>query len=185
MALAIYCPVHVYRVTCHGRPFRPMTSGPSKRVLVARSQQASLSQYSRLESAVPKPKAFMPERKEERAENLAIRFEGGEVAHNVSANGIYFTTDAAFRVGQPVKLTFEFSNSLGGPIAANCVARVVRPEERGPARRRCIDRQFRDASRRARQELQVMKGLRNEYGPGQASALDGGLRSAMAGASTA
>ena len=75
----------------------------------------------------------MPERKEERFEtDLAIRFEGGEgVAHNVSANGIYFTTDAAFRVGQPVKLTFEFSNSLGGPIAANCVARVVRLEERG------------------------------------------------------
>ena len=30
-----------------------------------------------------------------------------------------------------------------------------------------------------------MKGPRNEYGPGQASALDGGFRSAMAGASTA
>jgi hypothetical protein len=57
----------------------------------------------------------MPERKEERFEtDLAIRFEGGQgVAHNVSANGIYY---------------------LGGPIAANCVARVVRLEERGAKR---------------------------------------------------
>jgi PilZ domain len=78
----------------------------------------------------------VPGRKEERfATELPIRLEGGEgVAHNVSANGIYFVTDAALKVGQPVKFTLEFANFPSGPIAVNCVARVVRLEERGASR---------------------------------------------------
>lgn len=78
----------------------------------------------------------MPGRKEERfATDLAIMFEGGEgVAQNVSANGIYFVTDAALQVGQPVKFRLEFANFPGGPIAVNCVARVVRVQEQGASR---------------------------------------------------
>jgi len=72
-------------------------------------------------------------RKQERFETeLPIQFEGGEgVARNVSANGIYFVTDVALRVGQPVELKLEFGDFPSGPIAVNCVARVVRFEERG------------------------------------------------------
>ena len=77
----------------------------------------------------------MPERKEERFEtDLAIRFEGGEgVAHNVSANGIYFTTDAAFRVGQPVKLTFELS-TLSAARLQRTVSHVSCGSRRGARR---------------------------------------------------
>ena len=78
----------------------------------------------------------MPGRKEERFETeLPIRLEGGEgVAHNVSANGIYFVTDAALQVGQAVKFTMQFRDFPGGPITVNCVARVVRLEELGTSR---------------------------------------------------
>jgi hypothetical protein len=78
----------------------------------------------------------VPGRKEERfAAELLIRFEGGEgVARNVSANGIYFVTEAALQVGQPVKFTLEFADFPSGPIAVNCVARVVRLEEQGARR---------------------------------------------------
>jgi PilZ domain len=78
----------------------------------------------------------VPGRKEERFQTeLPIRFESGEgVAHNVSANGIYFVTDAALEEGQPVKLTMEFRDFPSGPIVVNCVARVVRLEEQGTRR---------------------------------------------------
>lgn len=78
----------------------------------------------------------MPGRKEERFQTeLPISFESGEgVAQNVSANGIYFVTDAALQEGQPVKFSMEFPSFPGGPIVVNCVARVVRLEERGTRR---------------------------------------------------
>jgi hypothetical protein len=81
-------------------------------------------------------KAFVPGRKEERFQiELPIRLEGGEgVARDVSASGIYFLTDAALEVGQTVKFMLEFANFPGGPIAVNCVARVVRLEEKGTGR---------------------------------------------------
>jgi hypothetical protein len=69
-------------------------------------------------------------RKEERfATELPIKLEGGEgVVRNVSASGIYFVTDAALQEGQLVKFTLEFQSFPSGPIAVNCVARVVRLE---------------------------------------------------------
>ena len=78
----------------------------------------------------------MPGRKEERFQiELPIKLEGGDgVARNVSASGIYFVTDVALQVGQPVKFTLEFQDFPSGPIAVNCVARVVRLEERGAGR---------------------------------------------------
>lgn len=78
----------------------------------------------------------MAGRKEERfATELPIKLEGGEgVVRNVSANGIYFVTDAALKEGQPVRFTLEFLNFPSGPIAVNCVARVVRLEEQGARR---------------------------------------------------
>lgn len=78
----------------------------------------------------------MPGRKEERfAAELPVRLEGGEgVAHNVSASGIYFVTGVALQVGQPVRFSLEFRDLPSGPIAVNCVARVVRLEERGARR---------------------------------------------------
>ena len=75
----------------------------------------------------------MPGRKEERfATQLAIKLDGGEgVVRNVSANGIYFVTDVALKQGQPVKFTLEFLDFPSGPLAVNCLARIVRLEEQG------------------------------------------------------
>lgn len=75
----------------------------------------------------------MPGRKDERFDTrLPLRLEQGEgVVRNVSANGIYFVTDVALRVGEPVKFTLEFQNFPGGSIRAHCIARVVRVEEQG------------------------------------------------------
>lgn len=78
-------------------------------------------------------KAFVPGRKEERfTTELPIKIEGGEgVVRNVSANGIYFVTDVALKEGQPVKFTLEFLDFPSGPLAVNCLARIVRVEEQG------------------------------------------------------
>lgn len=78
----------------------------------------------------------MAGRKEERFKTeLLIKLEGGDgVVRNVSASGIYFVTEVALQEGQPVKFTLEFQNFPSGPIAVNCVARVVRLEERGARR---------------------------------------------------
>lgn len=80
----------------------------------------------------------MTERKEERySTQLVVRFEGGDgVVRNVSANGIYFVTDAALEKGQLVTFTMEFQNFPNGPIAVNCLARIVRVVEQGA--NRCI-----------------------------------------------
>ena len=70
-------------------------------------------------------------RRDERFDTtLALRLEQGEgVLRNVSANGIYFVTDVALQEGAPVKFTLEFHDFRGGPVQANCVARIVRVEE--------------------------------------------------------
>ena len=76
----------------------------------------------------------MPGRRDERFETESLlRLEGGGegVVRNVSASGIYFVTDAALKEGQPVKFTLDFQNFPSGPIAVNCIARIVRVEERG------------------------------------------------------
>lgn len=71
-------------------------------------------------------------RQEERFDTtLAMRLgDGHAVARNVSANGIYFLTDVALEAGETVTLTLDFENFPGGPIRVNCLARVVRVEER-------------------------------------------------------
>src|SRR5688572_20391457 len=76
----------------------------------------------------------MPGRKEQRFDtNFEVELEGGGkgVARNVSASGIFFVTDVALRVGQPVSFSLEFWDFPSGPIEAYCSARVVRIEEQG------------------------------------------------------
>ena len=72
-------------------------------------------------------------RRDERFDStLVLRLEQGVgVLRNVSANGIYFVTDVALQAGAPVKFTLEFRDFRGGPVQANCTARVVRVEEQG------------------------------------------------------
>jgi len=66
---------------------------------------------------------------------LRVTFAAGQgVTRNVSASGIYFVTDTAFSVGQPVRLYIEFEDLPGGPLAVTCDARVVRVEKDGTAR---------------------------------------------------
>lgn len=57
--------------------------------------------------------------------------DGYGLVRNVSASGAYFVTDVALREGQTVKFTLEFPNFPSGPILVNCIARVVRVEQRG------------------------------------------------------
>ena len=79
----------------------------------------------------------MPGRKEQRFDTeLTVRLEGGAEgsARNVSANGIFFVTDAALQAGQPVRFRLEFLDFPSGPIEVECSARVVRVEEQGAGR---------------------------------------------------
>jgi hypothetical protein len=72
-------------------------------------------------------------RQEERFDTtLAVSLEqGGAVARNVSANGIYFVTEVPLEAGTTVNFKLDFQNFPGGPIQVNCVARVVRVEQHG------------------------------------------------------
>ena len=64
--------------------------------------------------------------------DLPLKLEGGTgIARNVSANGIYFVTDLSLQQGAPVRFTLEFNNFASGPIAVNCIARIVRVEKQG------------------------------------------------------
>jgi hypothetical protein len=75
----------------------------------------------------------MPGRRDERFDTtLRLRLEQGEgLVRNVSANGIYFVTDAALEEGAPVRFSLEFQNFPGGPVSVNCIARIVRVEQQG------------------------------------------------------
>jgi hypothetical protein len=75
----------------------------------------------------------MSGRREERvATELAITMPGASgVARNVSASGIYFETDAQLAEGSTLNFTVEFEDSPGGPLRAQCVARIVRVERHG------------------------------------------------------
>jgi PilZ domain len=75
----------------------------------------------------------VPGRRDERfATSVPVRLEHGEgVTRDVSANGIYFVTDVAFQAGATVRFALDFQNFPGGPIQVNCIARVMRIEERG------------------------------------------------------
>ena len=67
-------------------------------------------------------------RRHERFESdLTIRFDRGDGRMtNVSANGLYFLTQAAVRIGDPLNIMLEFETSQLGVISAHCLARVVR-----------------------------------------------------------
>lgn len=75
----------------------------------------------------------VPGRQEERfPTSVPVRLErGGAVTRDVSANGIYFITDVVFQPGTTVTFALDFQNFPGGPIQVNCIARIVRIEERG------------------------------------------------------
>lgn len=106
-----------------------MTFIPLKTVQVARSLQGPSLHYVRHGPQ----QAFVAGRKDERFDTeLKIQLEGGNGdVRNVSASGIYFVTDVALTEGQPVKFKLEFQSFPGGPIAVNCVARIVRVEQQG------------------------------------------------------
>lgn len=90
--------------------------------------------HSTMSAMAPCPRqAFVAGRKDERFDTeLKIQLEGGNGdVRNVSASGIYFLTDVALTEGQPVKFKLEFQSFPGGPIAVNCVARIVRLEQQG------------------------------------------------------
>jgi hypothetical protein len=105
-------------------------------VLVARSRRVSQVHYYIPWRRDDRPKASVPGRKDERFETeLTVKLEGGDgVACNVSANGIYFVTDVALEDGQPVRFKLVFQNLASGSIAVNCIARIVRVEQRGARR---------------------------------------------------
>ena len=111
---------------------RGMTSVTRQTVLVALARHAALVHYAAT-APCGHSKVFVPGRKEERfSTELPVKLEGGEgVVRNVSANGIYFTTRVALKEGQPVRFTLEFLDFPSGPLAVNCLARIVRIEEQG------------------------------------------------------
>ena len=110
-----------------------MTSLPHKTVLVADYRQASFIHYRVRGVHAISGMEIVAGRQEERFDTtLAVRLEeGGGIARNVSASGIYFITDVALEVGARVKLALDFQNFPGGPIQVNCVARIVRVEAQG------------------------------------------------------
>ena len=75
----------------------------------------------------------MARRREERFDTtLALTFEEGEgLVRNVSAGGIYFTTDVALDEGAPLRFRLEFQDLPGGPVAVTCIGRIVRVEVQG------------------------------------------------------
>ena len=73
------------------------------------------------------------QRKDERFKgDLKIQLDRGQGrVRDVSAGGIYFVTDVALKLGEPLEFTLEFQNTGAGPISANCIARIVRVEQQG------------------------------------------------------
>ena len=76
----------------------------------------------------------MDRRREERfRSNLVIQVGMGYgVLRDLSASGVYFTTDQSFAVGDALTFAVEFRGAPTGPVAATCKARVLRVEAQGP-----------------------------------------------------
>jgi hypothetical protein len=72
-------------------------------------------------------------RRDERFDSdLRIRLDHSEgVMRNVSASGVYFTTEAELKPGESFKFVLEFSGLQIGAVSARCKARVVRVEPQG------------------------------------------------------
>ncbi len=63
---------------------------------------------------------------------LRVRLDQGQgVVRDLSASGIYFLTDAALKVGEPLKFSVELQHAKTGSISADCIARIVRVEPQG------------------------------------------------------
>jgi hypothetical protein len=77
----------------------------------------------------------MGERKDERFKSdLKIQLDRGEgTVRDVSASGIYFVTEVALKVGEPLKFTLEFQNPDTGPLSAHCIGRIVRIDKQKSA----------------------------------------------------
>jgi hypothetical protein len=72
-------------------------------------------------------------RSEERISTaLPVRFEDGStgVTHNISASGIYFETDRAPKLDQPLAFSVEFQGGEGG-LTLRCRGQVMRVEQLG------------------------------------------------------
>lgn len=109
-----------------------MTFLPDKTVHVAGSRRVGFIHYLAGGKYRSNGMSLVPGRQEERFDTtLAVRLEqGGGVTRNVSANGIYFLTDVALQAGATVTFALDFQNFPGGPLQVNCIARIVRTEER-------------------------------------------------------
>ena len=61
---------------------------------------------------------------------LEVKFEGGRgLTRDVSASGMFFTTELPFRVGAPIRFTLVLEHAHpGGPHEVTCEGRVVRVE---------------------------------------------------------
>ena len=72
----------------------------------------------------------MGRRREERFKsNLVIRVgQGYGTLRDLSASGIYFTTDQSLALGERISFSMEFETSPRGPLVADCEARVIRLE---------------------------------------------------------
>jgi hypothetical protein len=75
----------------------------------------------------------MGARRHERFESdVTIRFDRGDGRMtNVSANGLYFVTQVALQIGEPLSITLEFETTELGVISAHCLARVIRVVDGG------------------------------------------------------
>ena len=78
----------------------------------------------------------MGARRDERFDSdLRIKLDHSDgVMRNVSASGVYFTTDADLKAGESFRFMLDFSGLQAGAIAARCEARVVRVEPQGKLR---------------------------------------------------
>lgn len=74
----------------------------------------------------------MDRRRHERfRSDLVIRVgRGYGKLRDLSASGVYFTTDQTFLLDEVLLFALEFPGASTGPLAATCEARVVRLEPR-------------------------------------------------------
>lgn len=109
-----------------------MTYVPSRSGHRAHAGSLRLLHYRMQEAArmpLAQKKAVAGRREERFDTTLAVRLEqGGGVARNVSANGIYFITDIVLQKGEPVRFSLDFAGQPGGALIVKCLARVVRVE---------------------------------------------------------
>ena len=62
---------------------------------------------------------------------IPVQFADGAsgLTRNVSASGLFFVTDSPMAVGQTLRFSLDFDHP-GGGLMLDCLARIVRVEER-------------------------------------------------------